>query len=224
VVGIKSLPEDRTGWNDPLIVDIDHRTIQLPFKKLERLPEEKKLYNELRPFHSVLYSETMQSKFLRKSTPDEAIACNNAVICIQRNTTRLIEAYLHCLIGQPEVDAPLIEKIVKQAPKSSQAFLREMLSTQQFSMYVYNITHDLNEHSSKVEEFSQKLADLVQIWAQEKADILAQMRPIEQRIEEIDAFLVLLQDFREKSIEKPTLTLNRNRSSTAHKRNKSWFS
>jgi hypothetical protein len=225
VVGIKALPEDRTGWNDPLIVNIDQRTVQLPVKRLERLPDEKKLFNELKPFHSVLYSETMKCKYLRKSTAEESMATANAMNAFQRYTSRLIESNLHCLIGQTDVDPLLVEKIVKQTAKSSQAFLREMLSTQQFSVYVFNMNQDLNEHSSKVEEFTQKLDNLVQISEIERSEILAQTRPLERNIEELDAFLLLLQEFREKlaTTEKPTF-LSAGRRPSAHKRNKSWFS
>ena len=52
-MGLTELPEDRRGWNDPMIININDRTTSLP-SKMEPLPDRKKIISDLKSFHSIL--------------------------------------------------------------------------------------------------------------------------------------------------------------------------
>jgi hypothetical protein len=41
---MKSLPHDRRGWDDPLIINLDSGEIIQPARKISKLPKQKKLY------------------------------------------------------------------------------------------------------------------------------------------------------------------------------------
>lgn len=221
---MKELPEEKGDWNDPLIIDMNSNVVTFPYiTKLPKLPEHKKLLEEVSVFYNKFQSGNSNSKnSLRKCTKEEIRTVDDIMDTFRRYNMQLLDTDLIHHIGASETGEKELTNIVKQFPKNFQPLYNELVVTQQFAVHATEVKLELEEHNSEMGSTLTKLEQMIKDTTKERADVMAEISQLRSKLKRIETRLSTLQASKAKLNDDASYRSSPLRH-TKHRRNKSWF-
>lgn len=152
IVGIQTLPERLKGQLEAFIIYLDTNEVVCPFP-LTPLPEEKKLQDNLRQLHNLIYRPERINQNPKNISSNQQSLIASLLASFNRYSSWFIESiashYRSQLQGNPvmttdQIKATFLQKISPH----NRAFVECFLETQHFSMFIDSVFRRSKAHSS----------------------------------------------------------------------------
>mmetsp|Transcript_21107 Transcript_21107/g.81926 ORF Transcript_21107/g.81926 Transcript_21107/m.81926 type:complete len:637 (-) Transcript_21107:41-1951(-) len=251
IAGLYEMPQNRSGWNDPLIVDLNANKLHLPSRKMESLPDKKKLISEIKSHYSVLrvveqdnsgstlsVGSTSANSVLKRSTGSSVSVfkrCKEEEVLAVTHIVRAVMANNENRVLGPNVDAALrqeaagakredtFEDIVKNAPKQHQAFMRQLVATQQFYMHAARRKEVLDQQLAVREDTVKQLERNIKTAARRANKLESLIASYQEQLTAVRDEIAQYEECRA-NILREDKPLKRSKPTRSHKRTKSWLS
>lgn len=253
IAGLYEMPKDSSGWNDPLIVDLNSNKVHLPSRKMESLPEKKKFVSEIKQHYSVVHAGESESgsgsgnllsvssagagahmlkrsggssvSVFKKCKEEELRAVTDIVRAVMANNEkRILGAAVDSALKLEAVGAnreDTLGEIVKLSSKHHQAFMKQLVVTQQFYMHAARRKEVLDQQLAVREDTVKQLERNISQAVKRAAKLESLIADYQTQLASVKDEIAQYEEVRT-SILKEDAPLRRSKPS--HKRTKSWLS